>query len=212
MVRSALIFLTIISLFSLACGWFDDEITNITYRESVPVSLPINADVLCPPGIDCTEDSTPAANDIDLMDLEFDIKVDVVEAMGNEKLQDIAKRLRTLEITSIDYEVSENTLNFDLPAIQIFLGPLTADKHDSRGTIELTTIPPTAAGKNIAGNAPAVEANLQALSEQLKTLQFSAIPYAKPVIKKGQPFPPTGKANLKLTLNLKIVANPLDAI
>lgn len=212
MTRSALIFLAVISIFSLACGWFDDELTDITYREKVPVTFPINADILCPPGVDCSENSTTAANDVQLMEIEFDVKIDVVEAMGNSKLQDIASRLRTIEISSIDYEVSDNTLNFDLPDIKIYIGPKDAEKHNSPGVIELTTIPATTAGKNIAGNAPAVEANKKALSDQLKTLQFVAIPYAKPVIKRGKPFPPTGKADLKLTLNLKLVANPLDAL
>ncbi len=212
MTRSALLFLAVISLFSLACGWFDDELTDITYREKVPVSFPINADILCPEGVDCSENSTNAANDIELMEIEFDVQIDVVESMGNAKLQDVASRLRTIEITSIDYEIRDNTLNFDLPDIKIYLGPKGTEKHNAAGALELTTIPSTAAGKSVSGNAPTVAANKQSLNELLKTLQFSAIPYAKPVIKKGKPFPPTGKADLKLTLNLKLVANPLDAI
>ncbi len=212
MTRSALIFLAVISLFSLACGWFDDELTDVTYSEKVPVSFPINADILCPPGVDCKANSTAAASDIQLMEIEFDVKIDVVESMGNDKLKDVASRLRTIEITSIDYEVSDNSLNFDLPDIKIYLGPKDAKKHNSAGVIELTTIPSTTAKTNIAGTAPTVEANKKAISDQLKTLQFVAIPFAKPVIKRGKPFPPTGEAKLKLTLNLKLVANPLDAI
>lgn len=211
MTRSALIFLAVISIFSLACGWFDDELTDITYREDVSVSFPINADILCPPGVDCTETSTTAANDVELMEIEFDVKIDVVEAMGNDKLQDVASRLRTIEITSIDYEIRDNSLNFDLPDLKIYLGSKDAKKHTDAGVMELTTIPATAAGKNASGNAPVVEANKAAISDQLKTLQFVAIPFAKPVVKRGKPFPPTGKADLKLTLNLKLVANPLDA-
>ncbi|MBA2661802.1 MAG: hypothetical protein H0U74_05870 [Bradymonadaceae bacterium] len=212
MTRKALIFLAVLVAFSLACAWFDDDVTNVTYQESVEVQFLIDAELLCPPAEDCTVPPTPTNQEVALTPIEFDVKVDIVEATGNEDLAGAAGQFRSIEITSIDYHYTQNTLNLDLPPLKIYVGPLNATKHNGTGVVELTTIPAVQAGKSDRGTAPAVAANVEAISEHFKTLKFAAIPYAAVVIPEGQPFPPIGAANLKLTLNLKLVANPADAL
>lgn len=214
MKRSTLIFLCILAVFSLACGLLDDEATNITYREEVPLSFTINANLLCPGGddVDCTTPSATAPRDVELSPIEFDLKVDIVELTGNEKLADAAGKFRSIEITSIDYAVESNGLNFELPPMDIYLGPLTATSRSAQSVFKLTTIPAVPAGEDVSGTAPVEQASADATSSLFKTLKFTAIPYAQPTIREGEPFPPSGTARMSITFNVKLVANPVDAL
>ncbi|TXD37582.1 hypothetical protein FRC98_07785 [Lujinxingia vulgaris] len=212
MTRPTLFLIAALGASSLACGFLDEEIATITYEEGIPFDFEVNADALCPPDIDCDAEPQPAPETVELDPIEFDIAVDIVEASGNDDLQGIGERLRSVEITSIDYEITENDLNFELPSIDIYVGPLEATSPEDAGTVLLTTIPATTAGEDASGRAPAVEENLEASSELFKSLQFAALPSSQPRIEEGQPFPPRGSAKVKLTINIKLVANPLDAI
>ncbi|TXD39905.1 hypothetical protein FRC96_06440 [Lujinxingia vulgaris] len=212
MTRPTLTLIAALGASSLACGFLDEEIATITYEEGIPFDFEVNADALCPTDVDCDAEPQPAPEAVELDPIEFDIAVDIVEASGNDELQGIGQRLRSVEITSIDYEITDNSLNFEMPSIDIYVGPLDATSPEDDGTILLTTIPSTTAGEDASGRAPAVEENLEASSELFKSLQFAAIPSSQPRIEEGQPFPPRGTANVKLTINIKLVANPLDAI
>ena len=215
MKRSIIGLLTIIALFALACGFLDPddarEALTVTYDEAIEIApFEIDADELCPPDEDCDEDGAPAPEDIELMPIEFHVDVDIVEATGQSALRDISSRLRSLEITSISYDVSDNDLTFDLPDFDIYVGPLGTEESDDPEAVHLTTIPSTPAGENASGDAPVIDANRQESSEIFKEMEFSAIPTAQPVVAEGQPFPPSGSAELQLTINIRITANPTD--
>ena len=215
MKRSIIALMAVLGLFALACGFLDPddarEALTVTYHEDFDVGpLNIDADEVCPPDADCSEDSAPSPTDVELMPVEFNIDIDIVDAMGNEDLRDISSRLRTLEITSIDYQVADNDLTFDLPDLDIFVAPIGTEDSEDSAAIHLTTIPSTSAGEDASGNAPVIEANRHASSELFKTLEFTALPTAQPMVKEGQPFPPSGSAEVTLTINLKLTANPTD--
>ena len=215
MKRSIIALMVILGLFALACGFLDPEdareAATITYHEDFDVGpFEIDADEICPPDADCNEDSAPSPTDVELMPVEFNIDIDIVDAIGKEELRDISSRLRSLEITSIDYEVADNDLTFDLPDLDIFVAPIGTEDSEDEEAILLTTIPTTPAGQDASGNAPVIEANREASSDLFKTLEFTALPTAQPVVKEGQPFPPSGSAEVTLTINLRLVANPTD--
>lgn len=212
MTRPMLLLIAALGVSTLACGFLDEELATITYEEGIPFDFEVDANALCPANIDCDVEPQPAVETVELDPIEFDIEVDIVEASGNSELQGIGQRLRSVEITSIDYEITENDLNFELPSIDIFVGPLNSTSVDDDGVVLLTTIPTSAAGEDASGRAPVSDESRSATSDLFKTLQFTALPSSQPRIEEGQPFPPRGAAKVKLTINIKLVANPLDAI
>lgn len=214
MKRSLVAFLAITLAFSLACGFLDDDVTNITFEEGVPFEFDIDAAPLCPPSDDwsCDGEVGTAPQDIELEPMEFDVQIDIVEATGVQDLAKYSGKFRSIEITSIEYAVSDNGLNFDLPPTKIYVGPQGVTSKAGSGVVELATIPSVPAGTNPTGLAPVEDGNRVAAGEEFKKLKFAAIPSIAPTIAEGEPFPPRGQAKMVIKINMKLVANPADAI
>jgi hypothetical protein len=212
MERQSLIFLSVLVIFSLACGLLDDEDTNVSYTEELPQSFTIDANQLCPEGEDCSGNSVPAPADQQLATIEFAGDIDVVEETGRTELRDYAGKFRSIEIVRVDYAVAGNDLTFDLPETKLFLAPMGVDSKDHEDAVELATIPTVAAGTNKNGKAVVAEAGRSASSDLLQNLQLSTIVFAQPVVKEGQDMPPSGSAEMKVTVHVKFTANPQDAI
>lgn len=212
MKRQIFVLLGVFLVFSLACGWFDDDATNISYTETIPIEFPIDADALCPEELDCAEDSVEAPTDHPLTAIKNGVDLDIIEISGNKKLEDYVGVFRSIEITQIDYEVKDNELSFDLPPVELYLGPLGAESPSDDGVFELTTIPEIAAKTNKAGAAPVSEASRSATNDLLQSLRLATVIYAKPVVKEGQPLPPSGSTELSLKMKIKFTVNPQDAL
>ena len=212
MKRSILVFLGFLVAFSIACGWFDDDVTNISYTETVPVGFPINADALCPGDAGCGEETVESPADQPLLPIKNGVDLDIIELTGNKELKKFVGVFRSIEITSIGYETKANDLSFDLPPMKLYLGPLGATSPNDDGVFELTTIPEIVAGTNKVGDAPVSEASRAATNDLFQQLRFATVLYAKPVVKKGQSFPPKGSTDLNLKLQIKFTANPQDAL
>lgn len=212
MERQSLIFLSVLVIFSLACGLLDDEDTNVSYTEQIAQSFTIDADQLCPEGQNCSEASVPAPSEQQLDPIEFAAEIDVVEQTGRTELRDYTGAFRSIEIIRIDYAVAGNDLTFDLPPTTLYLAPMGVDSKDHEDAVELATIPTVPAGENKNGKAVVAEAGRSASSDLLQKLQLSTIVFAQPTVKEGQPMPPSGTANMKLTIHVKFTANPQDAI
>lgn len=213
MKRSLLGLLAVLAVFSLACGLLDSEVATITYQEAIPIELSFDACELTPAGEPCpVENPVQAQEDRDLTPIEIVIPIDLIEATGNDELRDISSRLRTLEITSIDYRVSGNDLTFDLPPLDIYVSPLTINDSDAASAVYLTTIPQVPAGTNVSERASVEEASLEPASDLFKTLEFNALAEAQPRVAEGQDFPPSGSADVVITVNIRITANPIDSI
>ncbi|MGM0556299.1 MAG: hypothetical protein ACQEVA_07955 [Myxococcota bacterium] len=209
MERSAVVFLAVISMFALACGFLNED-GDVTFTPGIPVEFTVDANELCPEGQDCSEEQTAAPMDQELAEIETDVDVDVVEQTGNEKLSQYAGNFKSIEIVAIEYEVKNNDLTFDLPESDLYIGPIPAETTEDEGVAKLATIPTVAAGTNPSGTAEVAQAGREVSSEQLKQLKLSAILQATPVVKEGQPFPPSGSADVKLTIKVKFVANPIE--
>ncbi len=212
MKQSLIGLLAVIGFFALACGFLDSEAATVTYERAIPVDFEVDANELCPTDADCEEDTVDAQEEVELLAIEIPVDIDILESTGSGDLQNISQRLRSLEITSIDYEVSDNSLTFDLPDVEVHVAPLGTRDADDPETVHLTTIPSVPAQTDDAGNAPAREQALEPASELFKELQYTAIAGATPVVKEGQPFPPSGTSDVELVINIKITANPLDDI
>jgi hypothetical protein len=212
MERHSLIFLSVLVLFSLACGLLEDEDTNVTYPVDFSKSFSIDADQLCP---DCPDETAPAPSDRELDPIEFAAEIDIVEQTGRSELRDYTNAFRSIEITRIDYAVAGNDLTFDLPPTTLYLAPMGVDSKDHEDAVKLATIPATgviAAGENKSGKAKVADEGRSASSELLQNLELSTILFAQPVVKEGQPLPPSGSASMKVTIFVEFTANPQDAI
>ncbi len=221
MKRSIVALLVILGIFALACGFLDSDIATVTYEDSFPVRFSIDADQVCPPDIDCSATPAEANEERELLDIEFGVDVDIIEALeraaeeGEVQVKDprsLTERMRSIEVTSIDYETDDNTLTFDVPDLAIHVGPTGSRKADDDGTVHLTTIDSIPALETASGNAPVREDASEPSSELFQGLQFAAIPAATPTVKEGQPFPPSGKTDMTLIFNIKLEANPLDSL
>ncbi len=212
MERHSLVFLTVLAVFSMACGLLDDSSTNISFNEEVPYSFTIDANKLCPQNIDCSASQATAPADQQLQPIEFAKDVDIVQATGNDKLTKYTGVFRSIEVTQIDYKVASNQLTFDLPPTTVYVGPLGSKSKDDDGVVKLATIPAVSAGANKSGTAQVSEAGRSASADIFQKLKFGAVVFAEPVVKKGQKLPPSGTANETLTIHLKFTANPQDAI
>jgi hypothetical protein len=208
--------LILLLLLTAGCGLFDgdrlEDALNVTYTETFEITLPVNADLLCPPGVDCSEPATASPEDRQLLDLEIPIDLDIPALTGATELNKYTGKFREVSITRIEYNAPQNSLNFDLPPINLFVGPTGAKKSNASGTLLLGTIPVISAGMAASGDAMIEEANRPAISERFKALQASIIGDAKPTVRRGQPFPPKGSNEIKLTIHLTFVANPADAV
>lgn len=209
MERQSMIFLAVLAIFSLACGLIDDEDTNITYEEEIPQSFTVNADGLCQ---NCPSEQAPAPADQELTPIELAKDIDVVAETGNDKLDDYAGSFRSIEITRIDYKVEGNDLTFDLPPTTLYVGPMGSESKDDEGVVQLATIPSIAAETNKSGTAEVSDSSRSASSDLFKDLKLSSIVYAEPMVKEGQPLPPSGSAKITLTIHVAFTANPQDAI
>ena len=207
--RSLTYVLILLGLSALACGLLDDDAATITYYEDIPVTFTIDADELCPDGAECDQEGD-APTDIELGTLEQAIDIDIIEATGSDDLANVGQRLRSLTITNIGYQASDNNLNFDLPDIDIHVGPLGADSSDAEDVVMLATIPSIPAGIDATGDAPVAEESLEPSSELFKQFQFTALPRTTPVIEEGSPLPPSGSTTITLTIDIEVSANPLD--
>lgn len=212
MKRASLIFLSVFVIFSLACGLLDDDATNIDYTESLPIKFSINAGALCPSDVDCAGDTTPAPADTPLTDIDIGTGIDVVELSGNKELAKFKGVFRSIEVTQIEYSSLQNTLTFDLPAMTVYMGPKGATSSTDRGVVALTTIPAIPAGENIHGSAPVSDEGRSKSNDLLQELKLSTIIFAEPMVKKDQPLPPSGSANIKLDIDVKFTVNPQDAL
>lgn len=212
MKRQIIGLVAVLGLFGLACGLLDDDATTVTYYESIPVQFDLDANQFCDAGadFDCEDDQREADAEIELGHIQEGDDIDIVERTGNEELRDIGQRLRTLEITSIGYQVSDNDLTFDLPEIDLFIGPIGTDDVEDDDVVYLTSVPQTDAGTDAEGDAPVDEENREASSEYFRQMEFAGLTALEPKIREGQLVPPSGDAQVEVTINIKIQANPRD--
>lgn len=205
--------LLIATVTASACGWFTEEDANIEYTEDFSFDVPIDTAQLCPDGADCSMASVPTPMDRELKPIEFNVDLDIVELTGRQELADYGGNFRSVNITAIEYTVSDNSLSMEIPPMTIYLGPVGSTSTEDSGVLEMATIPATPPGQNVdAGNATINTENADGLSDLIKSLQTTAFASATPVVKMGEPFPPMGAADIKITVYVTFVANPLDAV
>lgn len=204
MERWTMALVIVVAGFSLACGLLDEE---VSYTESFDTSFTVDASRSCPDSLTyCQGNQVPAPRDQQLAPLTKDVDIDIVDRTGNEELRDYTGKFKSIEIKAIEYTISGNDLTFDIPPTDIYVGPVSADSTDDEGVVRLATLPQIAAGANEAGSADVDASNRGAVSDLFKKLKLSTIFYTVPEVKQGDPLPPSGSADITLTLKVRFAA------
>ena len=196
------------------CGYFTREDANFSKDVKVPLDFPaFDADALCPSTTEaCNQEPVAAPEARQLEPIDVNIDVNVVAATGVDELSQYAGKFQSITVSKIEYDVSPNTLTFDLPEVTLYLAPAGTESINNAAAVPFATIPATTAGMEVkGGNATIIAENDAKFSDLLKTLQVAALAGAQPVVKQGQEFPPSGKAEIKATIYINFTANPLDA-
>ena len=123
-----------------------------------------------------------------------------------QALKDAKGRVKSFEITKIEVTPTTNTVTADLPSFELYIGPLNAT--DTKGSAKLATIPSIKAGSTAKVSAILDAAGQNAAQQWLTSLAFSQGMVATMVVKKGGQVP-SGKADLKISMGLKVVLNPI---
>ncbi|MCO4764129.1 MAG: hypothetical protein KC502_21640 [Myxococcales bacterium] len=131
-------------------------------------------------------------------------KVDLV--LEVPALSDAKGRVKSFEILKIVVTPTTNTVTSDLPAFDLYIGPM--DAKDTSGSAKIATIPAIKAGSTAVVNAVLDAAGQKAAQQWLTTLAFSQGMVATMIVKKGENVP-SGKADLKIAMGLKVVLNPI---
>lgn len=208
------------------CGWLKDgieDLTTVDISAEIPAEFTVDASEACSTAIEgidsCDQGGTaPAPMRITLDPIEFDLNVDVVEATGKSRLGDAVGRLESVTITSIDWEVRDNSLSFNLPETSLYVGKIDAESRDDESAFRVAKIPSIAAETDDSGTSPVSDDDQAKLSNLLigddqkddEKLKLSVIPYTVPRIEQGQDVPPNGSATIDVTINAKFVAKPLS--
>ncbi len=202
------------TLLLAACGYFSKDDLDVTYTEDFTLTLPtIDSAKLCPSGQDCSGQSVTADMDRELTPIELDVEVDIIEKTGRSELADYTGKFKSINISKIEYSIKDNTLTVDLPQTDVYLAPAGVKSSDDASAILMATIPETPAKTTVDSKLATLNVESEAqLSDLIQSLQVSAIAQAQPVVKTGQPFPPSGKATLSMTIYVTFVANPADAL
>ena len=196
------------------CGYFSREDANFSKDVEVPLDFPaFDADALCPSTNEaCNQEPVASPESRELEPIDINIDINVADATGVSELSQYAGKFESITVSKIEYEVSPNTLTFDLPELTLYLAPAGTESITDAAAVPFATIPMTPAGMEVkGGQATIIEENDQKFSDLLKTLQVAALAGAQPVVKQGQEFPPSGKAEIKATIFVNFTANPLDA-
>ncbi len=206
---------TAISL-GAGCGVFDDEGDpfDIVLEESFQVEYQVDSSQYCPPGTDCTVEPGPSPDDVVGPEVQTGVPLDIVALTEEPQIATAAGQVKSVTVKSVDYEAQNNTLNVPTSEYRIYLGPIGAETRNATGVISepIVTIPPIPPMENATGTAQANAETQAAASDLLKTLKVSFIPYTQPVVKKGEPFPAQGAADIYLDFNLEFVINARDAL
>jgi len=161
------------------CGLIDADVTETPFNlpsksysfdsAAFPVPAGITSEIPCGPGIlDCCAPPigpAPDCNATPVMCQQNENGMDVctatVEVSQNQMLNfaQEAPELNSLptsaikiKIKRISYTVSTNTLNINLPDIELFLGPSGATKKTDAGVVKFGTLPAIPAGTMPAGD------------------------------------------------------------
>ena len=186
-----------------------DQIGQAIDDNKGKLDVPIETDYSFPTAFDVGKATGQAAGQPAPADVEHDLSVpgqDVDLIKEAPALKNAEGRVKSLEITRIEALPSTNTVTGALPSFDLLIGPL--GEKDASKAKKIATIPAIPSKSTAVVKATIDAAGMKEAQQYLTTLKFSQHLVAKMVVKKGDTVP-GGKADLKVTLGMKAVLNPV---
>ena len=135
--------------------------------------------------------------------VQINLKAEVpaLQSLNSQSLADVT-------INQITYDVSMNTLNVDLPAVELFIAPAGVTSTSDPMAVPFGTVPPTHAGTTVTGGHVALtsqgQAAFQGYAHNFST-PFVFMGRTTVVLPGGTPTP-TGA--IKITVKGRLAAKP----
>jgi len=118
-----------------------------------------------------------------------------------------AKAITSVQITAVKFWAPTNSLSFDTPPTDIYVGPSSIKTESDAGAVKMGTIPTIPKGTVIAMSAPqamsltdAGRSTLAVLAQNYKT-PFNVLAVGKVTIRGGQPVP-SGRIDLAVQVSV----------
>lgn len=119
-----------------------------------------------------------------------------------------SKALDKVSLERVEYQVTENTLNFDTPQLAVFVGPTTALKPSDAGVTAFANMPAVPAGTQPTGNLTPTSEGQAALSGYVQNYQtpFHILGSASMTFESGAALP---AGRMTATIRACFKVNPL---
>jgi hypothetical protein len=191
-------------------GWKTSTATSFATVPSVGCAT--DADCCSPAvmalGIDCSAiicDATSAtcafAVTVEAPPQQVDLKQSVPPSLSSQSVLDIT-------VTQITYDVTENSMNVDLPPVQLFIANSTATSTDDPSAVLFGTLPPIPKGVTSMGGKVTLASGAAAafinIGHNLGT-PFTFLARSRVVVPGGTPIP---MGALGLTIKGRLAAQP----
>jgi hypothetical protein len=134
--------------------------------------------------------------------------VDLEEQDETGKVKQYKDRVQAVDIDELSYVVVENTLSFDIPGLELFIGDLGATKDDM---VMVTTTAPLAKGEKDTWSVEINDAIMQQLAGRLEESMAFSFAYKAVADKKIELCPNDALGMVKLKAIVKITVTA-DAI
>ena len=107
----------------------------------VPLDFPaFDADALCPSTNEaCNQEPVASPESRELEPIDINIDINVADATGVSELSQYAGKFESITVSKIEYEVSPNTLTFDLPELTLYLAPAGTESITDAAAVPFAT-------------------------------------------------------------------------
>lgn len=117
-------------------------------------------------------------------------------------------KFKELRIEQLTYEVTDNTLDADIDAIEVSFGPLETNDPSDASAVLIATVDAIPAGSNAAGDAEIHHENTRSAAPHVFGLDFAVIQGTEFQVPAGTQAP-SGSMKMSVELFITLIADPL---
>lgn len=136
--------------------------------------------------------------------------IDLTQNPDLQKYQNQLDKVKSVTVKYVRYTLSQNTLNFDLPSAELWVGALNATSIHDASAKKIAVLPSIAAGSTAPGEVSFVTGGRDTLSSFLLSLQFALLGKADITVDTSKTRTvPGGQLSGSVTIGLSFRVAPL---